>query len=61
MSLRSNEACNTSLGIMSAFIGATQAFPKTKASSVLVHLSVDIFARKKATALKTSCELSSNN
>ena len=54
----SNAACSSSFGIESAFMGATLAFPKTKAISV----SSEVFtrARRKATAQKTSSELSPN-
>ena len=43
-------------GIDSAFIGATRALPNTKANSVWCELASR--ARRKATAQKTSCELS---
>ena len=54
----SNAAYSSSFGMESAFMGATLAFPKTKATCV----SSEVFtrARRKATAQKTSFELSSN-
>ena len=42
-------------------MGATLAFPKTKANSVVDPLSLAVtFARRKNTALDTSCEMSPN-
>ena len=54
----SNAACSSSFGMESAFMGATLAFPKTKATCV----SSEVFtrARRKATAQKISSELSPN-
>ena len=55
----SKAAWSLRLGTVSTFIGATRAFPMTKASSFLFSLSEEFTrACKNATALNTSCELS---
>ena len=51
-------AWSSNFGIESAFIGATRALLNTKANSVWWELASR--ARRKATAQKTSCELSPN-
>ena len=51
----SNAACSLSLGMESAFMGATLVSPKTKATCVSSEYSTR--ARRKATAQKTSSEL----
>ena len=54
-------ACNSSVGTLITFIGATCALTKTKASSVFsLPVGVVPQARKNATALKMSWELSAN-
>ena len=57
----SRAACNSSFGTVITFIGTTSAYPKTNASSAFSSL-VGVFARarKNATALKISWELSPN-
>ena len=57
----SNEACSSSFGIVQAFICATLSSPNTDASGVCsLFFSLTALARKNATALNTSCELSPN-
>ena len=56
--LISNAACNSSLGIEKFFIGATLAFPKTKA--IFVSFVTRERPRRKATKQNTSRELSPN-
>ena len=46
--------------MVKAFIGATRALPKTKAISVELSSPLMTLPLRKATALKTSCELSLN-
>ena len=56
----SSAACSSSFGTAMTFIGATRALPRRNASAVWGPLEVVTRARRNATALKTSCELSPN-
>ena len=56
----SSAACNSSFGTVMTFIGAKRALPRTNASTVGGPFEVVTRARRIATALKTSCELSPN-
>ena len=56
----SKAACSSSFGIVITFIGAKRALPRTNASSVWAPLEVVTRARRNATVLKTSCDLSPN-
>ena len=56
----SKAACSSSFGSVITFIGATRALPRTNASSFWGPLELVTRARRNATALNTSCELSPN-
>ena len=50
-------SCISSAGLFKGFIGETQAFPITNASSVLLKLTLVVFPWRKTTGEKTTSEL----